>query len=653
MDVSRLEISTDTRKKRIINDQYRILRKIGQGQSGKVLLAERVIQSGDEDKLVAIKTINRIDKTKLITKTYLSHMTKIKREIQIMKECNHPNVVKLYSVIDDLKYDKILLVLEYCSDGEIDWKRYNHYTEKLKNGRGLTINKILRDVVNGLEYLHEYKGIIHRDLKPSNLLIQGNSMKITDFGVSLILENNANDAKELGKTMGTPAFFCTRALPVYIWSLGVILYCLIFNDLPFNGKNEFGLFKNIVTKDLKFPQTRFSSKFTESDRKEFNLLCDLISKILVKDPNHRYTIQNIKDHSFTTFDLTMSESLRFKRFNDGVIHNQLGLTNKIKKFFGGKPMESVNPIKIEHYDGDYNHLEPVDDLLDSYFDSSSMGSMESDDDGAEDIQPIAVVTGSHESIEDKKVEFLSNEDRKDYPLGPDRLFASNRLSERVQAPPSLNFTAPRRNTLSSPVKIGTSTPLAPVSTPLSASPSLSSSSSMISPRPVTLGPSSPSTSVFYSPTRSFFDKIHGMNHTISSLSSPPDTRGFKSKDVNDKLDLEPPNIFGSRHSSVGSVGSSHRKNSFGSPLMRITSSSSSLNLNAYLTDDNFSINLRSQDESDTDSVVSDAVGGSDDEVDDEADSTFVYGEVDTNINTNTNTSKFKFQDMGEYLDRLD
>ena len=57
---------------------------------------------------------------------------KIKREISIMKQCNHPNIVKLYQVIDDLRFDKILLILEYCQYGEIDWKRYNHYRKYRK-----------------------------------------------------------------------------------------------------------------------------------------------------------------------------------------------------------------------------------------------------------------------------------------------------------------------------------------------------------------------------------------------------------------------------------------------------------------------------------------------------------------------------------------
>lgn len=548
MDITSLTI-TSTSSHKLINNRFKVLRRIGQGQYGKVLLGQQVLPPYE---FVAIKTINRIDKTKLITKTYLNHTTKIKREIQIMKQCNHPNVVRLDSVIDDLKFDKILLVLEYCEGGEIDWKNYNHYNEKRKGG--LTLNKVLRDVVNGLEYLHEFKGIIHRDLKPSNLLIHNNNIKISDFGVSLILENNANDDRELGKTVGTPAFFAPELCQfvnnrlsmldtksnidkrIDLWSLGVILYCMMFHELPFNGKNEFGLFKRIVNSPLKIPRVK---QFSEFDRKEFELLVDLIEHLLVKEPNERYTIVDIKNHGFTTFDLNLSDSLKFKRMNDEIINEQIGLSGKIKRFFGGKVVDVVSPIKVElPVIGD---MEGVDDLLDSYFDSSSMGSLETmDEDTVEDdtlnetdnnlnhVDTANILGSKTDLLEPHKIH------------RPPPLQLNVHTGSPLKHAPFLEFQAPK-------------VPLDPVLTPLSASSSIS------------IGPNTP-----YSPTRSFFDKINlsyniGQNYTISNLASPPTT---KTK----AFDLEPPGMFKTRDSQ------------FGAPLKRITSSSSSLNLHAYLTE---------------------------------------------------------------------
>lgn len=582
-----LELDKDTNKK-VINQRYRLLQTIGQGQSGKVLLAEDL--QANPTTHVAIKTINRIDKTQLITKTYLSHATKIKREIQIMKGCNHPNVVKLYMVIDDLKFDKILLVLQYCKFGEIDWKKYNHYYEKYtKPGdTGITLNKILRDVINGLEYLHTYKRIIHRDLKPSNLLISSDrTIKISDFGVSLILENNANDDKELGKTMGTPAFyapelcqFVNNRLSMFneadlaksqidaridIWSLGVILYCLFFHSLPFEGANAFGLFKNIVNGQLKFPKTRESSRVQLEDLEELSLLKDVITKLLSKNPNDRPTLAELKRHKFTTFELSKQETKTFLNFNNKLMAEQNSLaerseaklSSKIKNLFSGSkalPTEKAPPPPIVWGTSDIRSsldLENVDDLLDSYLDdSSSFGS---------DMEAEAVdTTDLLSSISDRKslfVDVSKNLSRGSIPP-PLKLEHSNLYLHESISPASLPPPPGIRTPGSNVVTVGLDSPLS-------------------------------ATSVSSHSGRAFSK----LKPTITSLYSPDGemrASGFS--------DWAPPPTFGridkrksttelicSTQSSMGrnnSLGSS-RSNFFG----KMSSSSSLLNLHGYLTDE--------------------------------------------------------------------
>ena len=514
MDCDKLVIEVDPKtRKKVINGEYRIIKKIGQGQYGKVLLGERVtngngkgssglvlssakklllsdgntklsssssnvstssssstssVISTSQAQFVAIKTINRIDKAKLITKSYISNITKIKKEINILKQCNHPNVVKLYNVIDDLKFDKILLILEYCKFGEVDWKHYSHWYEKYSKHQHrlpLRLNKILRDIVNGLEYLHDYKHIIHRDLKPSNLLIDVNStIKISDFGVSLILENNLNDSKELAKIMGTPAFYAPELCQfvknrmsmitnkdhhlnrikvdyrIDIWSLGVTMYCLMFNSLPFTGINEFDICKNIVDEELKFPKIKHTSRVTSDDIEELSQFKSLVKMMLVKKPSERITLQEVKADPFTTADLSPVESEKFKNFNKAIfkdaeckknldqsqnlenlensknlknlknlknsknskkqqnLNDVSSLTGRIRKFFSKNAIDAPNskaafakPSEQPAEDSDvhlvlaknYDELEHVDDILDSYLDDSSslssIGSVENDE----------------------------------------------------------------------------------------------------------------------------------------------------------------------------------------------------------------------------------------------------------------------------------
>lgn len=240
-----LEYDPITRRK--VLNTYEILGEIGRGEHGKVKLAKDLINKD----LVAIKIVNRKNKKerpklRFSEKKDLGeseYELKIKREIAIMKKCNHKHIVQLREVLDDANTHKIYLVLEYLEKGEVKWKNTshkNHHTNSTGSPgnndlipcRGLHNNddedllsdnyspnltfrqarKIFRDVLLGLEYLH-LQGIVHRDIKPANLLVSSdNVVKISDFGVSFASSLNEADEGlvnelELAKTAGTPAFF--------------------------------------------------------------------------------------------------------------------------------------------------------------------------------------------------------------------------------------------------------------------------------------------------------------------------------------------------------------------------------------------------------------------------------------------------------------
>lgn len=677
MDLLTLKVHVDKSSgHKVVNLRYELLQSIGQGQFGKVLLARD--KTVDPPKYYAIKTINRIDTSRLITKTYMSHTTKIKREIRIMKECDHPNVVKLYQVIDDMKYDKILLVLEYCQYGEIDWKKYNHYHEKYfkDSSKALPLNKILRDVVNGLEYLHKFKHIIHRDLKPSNLLIsRDRTIKISDFGVSLILENNANDDKELGKTMGTPAFFAPELCQfvnkrllmlndkdmlhskidsrIDIWSLGVVLYCLFFHQLPFEGHNEFSLFKNIVNGPLRFPRAVESSKARPQDTKELELLTDLIKKLLHKDPSQRPSIEEIKAHSFTVFGLLKDAVEKFNAVNKKIFASQglkivdtdNSLTGRLRRLFIGKTSEvtASNPIIVPEEDLKdpnivYRDLEKVDDLLDSYLDdSSSMGSLEGEEDGntaqpvdtsnlLSTIESVSLVKGSvppvyieapsSENVAAKEAnDSLASLASKSVNLKPASPIKADSSSAKSISPAKLRnhpvglalattnsgsskFNAPPPLKLSESNFLGSSSggPSSRSSFELRSASMSGSRTPVGGANTVTIGAGSPlSLKSMFSPSRRFFAKLkREKKPTIGSLASSDQSDGY--------TNFEPPPGVGgaprsssSRRGLTTSVDSGQsgpwkgRKNSMSSTglnmLSKLSSSSSSLNLHAYLIDD--------------------------------------------------------------------
>ena len=146
--------------------QYKLLKTIGKGNFARVMLA-RHLPTGSE---VAIKII---DKTQLNTNS----LEKLFREVSIMKILNHPNIVKLYEVIETEK--TLYLAMEYINNGEV-------FEYLVKNGRmkeNIARQKF-RQIVSAVQYLHS-KNIIHRDLKAENLLLDSNlDVKIVDFGFS-------------------------------------------------------------------------------------------------------------------------------------------------------------------------------------------------------------------------------------------------------------------------------------------------------------------------------------------------------------------------------------------------------------------------------------------------------------------------------------
>jgi len=208
-----------------------------------------------------------------------------------------------------------------------------------------------RDTVLGLEYLH-YQGVIHRDIKPANLLqTKSHVTKISDFGVSYLgresgylpgigddTESDAPDADEaieLAKTVGTPAFYAPElcntdpdadAPPISgqidVWALGVTLYCLVYGRVPFHDNNTFVLMKSIAEDEVLLPRQRLraveekiSSRPSSHGRNYFQPmnsnkrtkhelayedidedLHDLLKRLLVKDPRRRIKLNEVKHH---------------------------------------------------------------------------------------------------------------------------------------------------------------------------------------------------------------------------------------------------------------------------------------------------------------------------------------------------------------------
>ena len=309
---------------------FKILNELGEGQFGSVFSG---IHEGTNEK-VAIKQINKskIEKEKLFTS-----------EINIHKNLFHPNICRMYCVIENENY--IFLINEFCSGGDI----LQNIIEKGAFDEEKSC-KIFQQIICGLEYLHK-NFICHRDIKSENILLtnidkKNIKVKISDFGFS---KSFAGD-KLLKTPCGSPAYAAPEMLrgkeykgnKIDIWSSGVVLYTMVYGVLPFDQDNIKDLVYNITEGKYSLPNT-----ISENCQ-------DLIKKILEIDPNKRINIHDIKNHPWMKqFKFNLMKS-------PGIFINEdiLPIDEEIIKEMAGK-----NKSKIHEY---------IDDIIKNKHNSNTV-----------------------------------------------------------------------------------------------------------------------------------------------------------------------------------------------------------------------------------------------------------------------------------------
>lgn len=152
------------------SDRYGGIKVLGKGSFGEVVLCRDKV-TGQE---CAVKVISKSSIKKG------SSTSSLLREIELLKELDHPNIMKLYEFFEDSGY--YYLVGEVYSGGEL--------FDKIAKQKKLDIYdaaRTIKQVLSGINYMH-HNSIVHRDLKPENLLLENSSpdalIKIIDFGLS-------------------------------------------------------------------------------------------------------------------------------------------------------------------------------------------------------------------------------------------------------------------------------------------------------------------------------------------------------------------------------------------------------------------------------------------------------------------------------------
>ncbi|PVD26798.1 hypothetical protein C0Q70_14477 [Pomacea canaliculata] len=254
---------------------YSLGTTIGEGSYAKVKSA----YSEKLQKRVAMKIINRKKAPKDFREKFLP------RELKVLKVVSHPNIIKLYEILEF--ENKIYIVMEHAGHGDL--------LEYIKLRGPIPEDKsrfMFKQICSAVSYLHS-NNIAHRDLKCENLLLDyQNNIKMSDFGFARFFEETS-----MSKTFcGSAAYAAPEILqgvsyyvPLHdIWAMGVILYIMVCASMPYDDSNIKKMIRDQLERKVGFSR----SKVVSNEAK------DLIRKILEVNVKKRYTLLQIMAHTW-------------------------------------------------------------------------------------------------------------------------------------------------------------------------------------------------------------------------------------------------------------------------------------------------------------------------------------------------------------------
>ena len=259
-------------------DNYDVIKQLGKGGYGKVYEVKN-------------KKTGEIRACKHLSKLSIKNLEKFEREINILINSDHPNIIKIFEIFESQR--SLYIVMEECKGGEVFDRIIEHIqSKKMYSEKEAAV--MFQQVMSSIEYCHN-NGICHRDLKPENLLYlnegseQNNPIRVIDFGLSQYIKIN----KKLSTKVGTAYYVAPEILEgeytekCDVWSAGVILYIFLSGDPPFNGPSDSVIYGKIAKMKFTFPEKKWSSISNEAK--------DLINHMIVPE-KERYTAEQVLAH---------------------------------------------------------------------------------------------------------------------------------------------------------------------------------------------------------------------------------------------------------------------------------------------------------------------------------------------------------------------
>jgi len=208
---------------------YTLVKQLGRGSYGEVWMALR------RAKFVTTRVAVKLPLNELINHDEIKH-----EAILWEKASGHPNVLPIIEA--DEYDDQIVIVSEFAPDGSLE--------DLLKKEGKLPVKQALEmatGIAQGLKFLHSRR-IIHRDIKPANILLQGDTPRLTDFGLSRLWLGNSMSMEVSGTPfyMAPEAFNRKRNEQTDVWSFGVVLYEMVTGEMPFSGGDIAELYASVL-----------------------------------------------------------------------------------------------------------------------------------------------------------------------------------------------------------------------------------------------------------------------------------------------------------------------------------------------------------------------------------------------------------------------
>eukprot|EP00180_Rhodochaete_pulchella_P000563 Plantae.Rhodophyta-Rhodochaete_pulchella.ctg1403.p1 GENE.Plantae.Rhodophyta-Rhodochaete_pulchella.ctg1403~~Plantae.Rhodophyta-Rhodochaete_pulchella.ctg1403.p1 ORF type:complete len:376 (+),score=81.92 Plantae.Rhodophyta-Rhodochaete_pulchella.ctg1403:412-1539(+) len=271
-----------------VEEYYELGKVIGEGAFAKVFM-------GIDKKTLEKHAVKIIEKNQ----TDPQEIEFINRELEIMRRVDHPNVVKTIDIFDTKS--RLYIVMEYMNGGTL--------AEVFKRKRVFELTQlreIARDLVNGIAYLHE-QNIVHRDLKPRNILCMYSDpplhLKLADFGLSNFVGTATFSRAALQSQVGSPHYVAPEVLredisygpAVDMWSVGVILWVLAFQEFPLAGETMQDTLELVAKGKVDFNGQEFANQPAE--------LQALFKCLLRENPRERCSAKEALQHPFFTMEL--------------------------------------------------------------------------------------------------------------------------------------------------------------------------------------------------------------------------------------------------------------------------------------------------------------------------------------------------------------